>query len=59
MPSGKTSSVGADAIVKRKPRVERLLRKRGPLELENTKKTLFFKGHKTSQVVVDVLRDMV
>lgn len=48
----------AEAVVKRKPRVERLLKKQGPLEVENTKKVLIFKGHKTSQVVVDVMRDI-
>ena len=48
----------AEAVVKRKPRVERLLKKQGPLEVENTKKVLIFKGHKTSQYVTNVMRDI-
>lgn len=48
----------AEAVVKRKPRVERLMKKQGPLEVENTKKVLIFRGHKTSQQVVDVMRDI-
>lgn len=51
-------SSAAEAVVKRKPRVERLFKKQGPLEVENTKKVLIFKGHKTSQVVVDVMKDI-
>jgi hypothetical protein len=44
---------------RRKPRVERVLRKRAPLAVENTKKMLILKGHHTSQTINDVLRDLV
>ena len=44
---------------KRKPRVERLLKKQAPQITENTKKALIFKGHNTSQIIVDVLKDLV
>lgn len=54
----KKPTTAAQAVMKRKPRVERLMKKQGPLEVENTKKVLIFKGHKTSQVVVDVMRDI-
>ena len=42
-----------------KARVERLLKKREPLIVENTKKSLFIRGHKTSQFINDTLKDMV
>jgi hypothetical protein len=44
---------------RRKPRVERILRKRAPLAVENTKKLLLLKGHHTSQAINDVLSDLV
>lgn len=39
---------------KRKPRIERLLRKRGPLVHENPKRLLTLKGVKSSEVVNEV-----
>jgi hypothetical protein len=48
-----------EKVRKRSPRVERIMRKQGPLEVENTKKLLAMRGHHTSQVIVDVLRDLV
>jgi hypothetical protein len=44
---------------RRKPRVERALRKKAPLAVENTKKMLILKGHHTSQTINDVLKDLV
>jgi hypothetical protein len=44
---------------RRKARVERLLKKRAPLLVENTKKALFIRGHRTSQVTNDTLKDLV
>ena len=58
MPRSKSQNSTPESLVKHKPRVERLLKKRAPLEVENTKQVLVLRGHKTSQVVVDVLRDI-
>lgn len=43
---------------RRKARVERLLKKREPLLVENTKKSLFIRGHRTSQITNDTLKDL-
>lgn len=42
---------------RRKARVERLLKKREPLLVENTKKSLFIRGHRTSELTNDTLKD--
>jgi len=39
-------------------RSTRVLKKRQPLVNENVKKGMFIKGHKTSQIVNDVLNDL-
>lgn len=44
--------------VKRKARVERLLRKKEPQLIEGARHTLVLKGHKSSQVVNDVLKNI-
>jgi hypothetical protein len=44
---------------RRKPRVERIMKKRAPLAVENTKRMLLLKGHHTSQTINDVLTDLV
>ena len=44
--------------VKRSARVERILRKREPQLVEGAKHALIMKGHHTSQVIIDVLRDL-
>jgi len=46
-------------IKKRKPRIERVLKKQEPLLTENTKRLLIMKGKHTSQIIVEVLRDLV
>lgn len=43
---------------KRKARVERMLKKKEPLIVENTKKALFIRGHNTSQVTNVILKDL-
>lgn len=43
---------------KQKARVRRILAKMAPLLVENTKKTLVFKGHRTSQMVQDVMHEL-
>lgn len=43
---------------KRKHSVERILKKREPQIVENTKKALIFKGHATSQLICDLLTDI-
>lgn len=43
---------------KRSARGERIMRKRGPLLVENTKNALILKGHHTSQLVNDTLKDI-
>lgn len=43
---------------RRKARVERILKKREPLLVENTKKSLFIRGHRTSQITNDTLKDL-
>jgi ribosome production factor 2 len=45
-------------LKKRKPRIDRLLKKKEPLLVENTKKVLILKGNNTSQVISDVLTDI-
>mmetsp|Transcript_34622 Transcript_34622/g.35308 ORF Transcript_34622/g.35308 Transcript_34622/m.35308 type:complete len:335 (+) Transcript_34622:102-1106(+) len=45
-------------IKKRKPRVERYLKSIEPLIIENTKKVLVMKGHRTSETICEVLRDL-
>ncbi len=40
------------------PRSERLLKKKGPLLIENSKNILILKGHKTSQIIQDVLQNI-
>eukprot|EP01041_Mallomonas_annulata_P001919 gene1919-3727_t len=45
-------------IKKRKPRVERFLKKIEPLLIENTKKVLILKGTHSCQTINDILRDM-
>ena len=42
---------------RRSARTDRLLKKIGPQIVENTKKVLVMKGHKTSQEIIDVLKD--
>jgi hypothetical protein len=44
---------------RRKARVERILKKREPLLVENTKKSIFIRGHRTSQITNDTLKDLV
>ena len=44
---------------RRKPRVERLLKKRAPLLVENTKKVLVLKGLHSSETMNNILRDVV
>lgn len=43
--------------VRRKARVERLLKKRAPQLVENTKNALIFRGNHTSQDVCNILKD--
>lgn len=43
---------------RRKARVERILKKREPLLVENTKKSIFIRGHRTSQITNDTLKDL-
>ena len=45
-------------IQKRNPRIERLLKKRGPQIIENTKNVLIMKGHSASQTINDILKDI-
>jgi ribosome production factor 2 len=44
--------------IKRKARVERLLKRREPQTIEHTKRVLVLKGHKTSETVRDALLDI-
>lgn len=46
------------AVKKTKPRIARALAERAPLLEENTKKTLFMKGHNSSEVANSVLSDL-
>ena len=49
-------------IIHRKPKTgrgRRALEKREPKLVENSKKTLFFKGGNTSQTVTQILKEMV
>lgn len=58
--SSKKSNLSRDAIIKpkrQKARITRILKKREPLLVENTKRVLIFKGHHTSQSVIDILKD--
>eukprot|EP00602_Paraphysomonas_sp_CaronLab_P010147 CAMPEP_0185029712 /NCGR_PEP_ID=MMETSP1103-20130426/16185_1 /TAXON_ID=36769 /ORGANISM="Paraphysomonas bandaiensis, Strain Caron Lab Isolate" /LENGTH=287 /DNA_ID=CAMNT_0027564555 /DNA_START=15 /DNA_END=876 /DNA_ORIENTATION=- len=48
----------ADGKKTRSKRVERILKKREPLLIENTKKVLVLRGHRTSQNIIDVLKDV-
>lgn len=41
------------------PRANRALKEREPKTIEDAKSALFIKGHKTSQVVMDVMNDLV
>jgi ribosome production factor 2 len=43
---------------KRSARGERILKKQGPLLVENDKKVLVIKGHKTSAIINDLLKDL-
>jgi len=45
-------------LKKRKPKVDRILKKKEPLLVENTKKVLIIKGNSTSQLICDVLTDI-
>ena len=53
---------GESAVVKApkqpKGRVRRILKKKEPLLVENTKKALVFKGIHTSQCITEVLKDI-
>lgn len=54
--SGKTAAV--KSTKQRKPRIERILKKRQPLVIENNKKALIMKGHHTSDTICSVLSDI-
>jgi ribosome production factor 2 len=63
--AGKLGKLAADGDegkaakpIKRKARVERLLKKREPQMVEATKNVLVLKGHKVSETVKDVLLDV-
>jgi hypothetical protein len=59
--SGDAGSKKDEALLKpkkRSARVERILKKREPQLVEGPKNALIMKGHKTSQTITDVLRDL-
>jgi ribosome production factor 2 len=55
--TGVVGMAGVGAPVRRKARVERLLRNRGPQLMEHTKRLITMKGVKSSEIVHDILLD--
>ena len=55
---GTAGPSAAKPAVKRTARVTRILAKKDPKLVENTKNVLMLKGHKTSQIACDVVEDL-